>query len=63
MRLRTNGPNEAFQRPRPGEQDLPRAELGLRVLIQVLGCQAVLGTEREPLRQALPRGGIERLDL
>src|SRR5205809_7026198 len=37
MRLRTNGPNEAFQRPRPGEQHLPFAELGLRVLIREQG--------------------------
>ena len=63
MRLRTSGPNEAFQCRRPGEHHLPRAELGLRVVIQVLGWQAVLCTEREPLCQALPRGRIERLDL
>ncbi len=63
MRLRTHGPNEAFQRRRPGEQPLPLAELCLRVLRQVLGCQAVLRTEREPLRQALPRGGSERRDV
>ena len=63
MRLRTNGPHEAFQRRWPREEHLPRAELGLRELIQVLGWQAVLGTEREPLCQALPRGGIEGLDL
>ncbi len=63
MRLRTNGSNEAFQRRWPGEQHLPLAQLGLRMLIQILGCQAVLRTGREPLRQALPRDGIERLDV
>jgi hypothetical protein len=63
MRLRTKSSNEAFPRRWPGEQHLPLAQVGLRMLRQVLGCQAVWRTGREPLRQALPRDGIERLDV
>ena len=62
-RLRTNGPHEAFQRRWPREEPLPRAEVGLRALIQVLGGQAVWCTAREPRRHARPRRGIEGLDL
>lgn len=58
-----HGPNETFQRRWPGEQHLPRAQLGLRGLIQVLRCQAVLHLGREPRHQALPRGDIAWLDV